>query len=147
MKLITNQLWILIYLVYATEGSKEQSKGISHFYRIREEGGSGSSTEGEGSSAFFSNFSTWGYWRISGNYMLRKFWKLYAGKSFGNYMLGNLLETICWEIFWKQYARKFFGNNMLGNFLETICWEPPDGNYVLGNLGGCRQFLKGVIME
>ena len=43
------------------------------------------------------------------------FWKLYAGKSFGNYMPGNLLETICWEIFWKLYA---------GNFLmETMCWE------------------------
>ena len=33
--------------------------------------------------------------------------KLYAGKFFGNYMLGNFLETICWEIFWKLYAGKF----------------------------------------
>ena len=30
-------------------------------------------------------------------------------------MLGNFLETICWEIFWKLYA---------GNILmETIWWE------------------------
>ena len=41
-------------------------------------------------------------------------------------MLGNILETICWEI-----------------FLETICWEPPDGNYVLGNSGGCRRLFEG----
>ena len=62
------------------------------------------------------------------------FWKLYAGK---------VLETICWEIFWKLYAGKFFGNNVLENFLETVCWEPPDGNCVLGNSGGCRQFFEG----
>ena len=66
--------------------------------------------------------------------MLGNFWKIYAGK---------FLETICWEIFWKLYAEKFFGNYMLGNFLETICWKPPDGNYVLGNSGGCRRLFDG----
>ena len=50
-------------------------------------------------------------------------------KIFGNYMLGNLLETICWEIFWKLYA---------GNLLtETMCWE------IWVDASG---FLIGVIM-
>ena len=56
--------------------------------------------------------------------MLGNFWKLYAGKSFGNCMLGNFLKTICWEIFWKLYA---------GNLLmEAMCWEirvDAGGNY------------------
>ena len=52
-------------------------------------------------------------------------------------MLGN---------FWKLYAGKFFGSYMLGNFLETTCWLPRDGNYVLGNSGGCRWLYGGVIM-
>ena len=60
---------------------------------------------------------------------LSNFWKLYAGKSFGNYMRGNFLETICWEIFWKLYA---------GNLLmETMCWE------IRVDAGGV---LMGVIM-
>ena len=73
MGLISNQLWILIYLVYVTEGSKEQSKGITHFYRIREEGGSGSSIEGGGTSAFFQILA--------------------HGDT------GAFLQTICWESF------------------------------------------------
>ena len=62
------------------------------------------------------------FFQIFRNCMLGSFWKLYAGKSFGNYMLGNILETICWEIFWKLYA---------GNLL------------MLGNSGGCQRFFEG----
>ena len=48
------------------------------------------------------------------------------------------------EVSWKLYAGKFLGNYMLGNFLETICWEifgihmmvPPDGNTLMENSGG-----------
>ena len=46
-----------------------------------------------------------------------------------SYMLGNFLETICWEFFLKLYA---------GNLLmETMCWE------IRVDAGG---FLMGVIM-
>ena len=62
--------------------------------------------------------------------MLGNFWKLYAGKFFGNYMLRNFLETICWEILWKLYD---------GNLLiETMCWE------IRMDAGG---FLMEVIMS
>ena len=61
------------------------------------------------------------------------------------YMLGNFLETICWEISWKLYAWKFLGNHMMeiwklyaGNLLmETMCWEIRMD---------ASSFLKGVIM-
>ena len=53
-------------------------------------------------------------------------------------MLGNFLETICWEI---------FGNYMLGNLLETICWQPPDGNHVLGNSGVIMAQCYGITLR
>ena len=42
-----------------------------------------------------------------GIYMMEISWKLHDGKLFGNYMLGNFLETMCWEIrlrglFWQN---------------------------------------------
>ena len=51
--------------------------------------------------------------------MMKTSRKLYAGKFLGNYMLGNVLETICWEIFWKLYAGNFFGNYVLGIRVDT----------------------------
>ena len=62
------------------------------------------------------------------------------------YMLGNFLETICWEISWKPYA---------GKFLENICWEMfwklHAGNLLMKTMCweirvDAGSFLKGVIM-
>ena len=49
------------------------------------------------------------FWKL---YDGKFFWIIYVGNFFGNYMLGILLETICWKIFWKQY--------MLENFFEIF---------------------------
>ena len=79
-----------------------------------------SSIEGGGTSAFFSNFSLWGYRHIflkilaygDAGTFFSNFWELYAGK---------FLETICWEIFWKLYA----GNR--NYMLVTSRWKPYAG--------------------
>ena len=36
---------------------------------------------------------------------------------------------------------------MLGNFLETICWQPPDGNHVLGNSGVIMAQCYGITLR
>ena len=36
------------------------------------------------------------------------FWKLYAGKFFGNYMLENFFKLYAGKVFWQLHAGKFF---------------------------------------
>ena len=45
---------------------------------------------------------------------------------FGNYMLENFLETICWKIFQNYRLEKIFGNYMLENL-----WDPYDGDLLM----------------
>ena len=45
------------------------------------------------------------------------------GNFVGFYTLATFLETICWEFFWKLYAGKFSGNYILEKLKATTVFE------------------------